>query len=413
MGAVTTRATARSRAGAAVVALAVLGGCAGLEYGSAAYDPARMPGTAEVAERTQYRGYNYLRPMNGYRGAVDERIGELSQAPMTEEAAVEVALLQDTDVQSLMHEHRAQQPSFVRDVAARAASAEDARPVEWKMQGELLSRSTTNRWLREFGEEYLGTAETMTGTAAEARTAYYEAVAAAQLAAMFDQTLEAEKAAAELANEQYLSGTASRLDQARQHLAYAETFKAAAEAKRDAVAKREALNRLLKLSGEQTAWALPDRLPDLPATRPDFGDVEAYAATHSLAAYAGRASPEQLTAGTMLRSEAREHYHRMLTAYDIAKHQRNVVVPLTQVALEEMQLNYNAMLQDVYGLLEASREQIEAGKEYVAALAEFWIAHAELTQLLGGRLPEATPTTTAAAAAAAAATPPADQGTTR
>jgi outer membrane protein TolC len=82
-----------------------------------------------------------------------------------------------------------------------------------------------------------------------ARIAYYEAVAARQLSAMYGQTLEAEKAAAELANEQYRSGTTSRLDQARQHLAYAETFKAAAEAERDAVAKREELNRLLKLWG--------------------------------------------------------------------------------------------------------------------------------------------------------------------
>lgn len=383
------------RAGLAGV-LALLSGCAGIEYGSNAYDPAHMPGTAEVAERTQYRDYNYLRPMSGYQQAVTERIDELAQAPMTEAAAVEIALLQDSGVQDLMLEHWAQRPSFIRDVAARVGSADDPRPVEWKMQGELLSRSTTRRWRTEFGEEYLGTAEAMTDTATKARTAYYEAVAAAQIATMFDQTLDAEKAAAELANEQYRAGTTSRLDQARQHLAYAETFKEATETKRDAVAKREALNRLLKLWGSQTSWELPDRLPDLPATRPELGDVESYAATHGLATYAGRASTAQLTAGVTLRSEVREHYHRMLTAYDIAKHQRDVVVPLTEVALGELQLNYNAMLLDVYELLDATREQIEAGKEYVTTLAEFWIAHAELTQLLGGRLPEPHATTTAA-----------------
>lgn len=379
-------------------ALTFLSGCAGVEYGSDAYDPARMPGTAEVAARTQYRDYNYLRSNSAYQDAVNARIAELSQAPMTEAAAVEVALLQDSGVQDLMLEHWARRPSFVRDVAERVASADDPRPVEWKLQGELLSRSTTNRWRTEFGEEYLETAEAMTGTATKARTAYYEAVAAAQIAAMFDQTLDAEKAAAELANEQYRAGTTSRLDQARQHLAYAETFKAAAEAKRDAVEKREALNRLLKLYGSQTAWALPDRLPDLPATRPEFPDLEAFAATHSIEAYAGRASTAQLTAGATLRSEVREHYHRMLTAYDIAKHQRDIVVPLTEVALGELQLNYNAMLLDVYELLDATREQIEAGKEYVTTLADFWIAYAELTELLGGRLPEPIPTATAAAA---------------
>ena len=107
----------------AAAALAALSGCAGMEYGSNAYDPARMPGTAEVAERTQYRDYNYLRPMSGYQQAVADRIAELAQAPMTEAAAVEIALLQDTSVQDLMLEHWAQRPSFVRDVAARVGSA--------------------------------------------------------------------------------------------------------------------------------------------------------------------------------------------------------------------------------------------------------------------------------------------------
>lgn len=396
-----TKTAGRARFPLRAAALALLlGGCAAAEYGSNAYDPVRMPGTAEIAERTQHRGYNYLRPVSGYREAVAARIAELSKAPMTEAAAVETALLQSNDVQDLMLEHWAQRPSFVAAIAERAGSPDDTRPAEWKLLGELVSRSRTPRWRLEFGEEYLGTAETVLDAAMHARVAYYEAVAAAQLSAMYRQTLEAEKAAAELANEQYRSGTASRLDQARQHLAYAETFKTAAQAEQDAVAKREELNRLLKLWGEQTAWPLPDRLPDLPAQRPDLGDVEAFAATHSVAAYAGRADPAQLEAGATLRSEVREAYHRMLTAYDIARHQRDTVVPLTELALQEMQLNYNAMLEDVYELLDATREQIEAGREYVETLSEFWVAHAELTQLLGGRLPD-TPAATAKAEAAA------------
>lgn len=386
-----------------ILALALLGAlssCAGIEYGSNAYDPERMPGTAEVAERTRYRDSNYLQPLSGYREAVGERIAELSQAPMTADAAVEVALLQSQEMQDLMHKHWAQRASFVEDVAARAGSPDDPRPVEWKMQGELLSWSRTRRWSPEFGEEYLETTDTIVDTAAAARKAYFEAVAAAQLAAVFEQTMDAEKAAAGLANEQYLAGTTSRLDQARQHLAYAETYKAAVEAKREAVEKREVLNRLLKLSGDQTAWPLPDRLPDLPAERPAFADLEAFAVTNSVKAYAGRASTAQVTAGATLRSEVREAYHDMLTAYDVAKFQRDTVMPLTEVALGELQLNYNAMLLDVYELLDATREQIEAGKEYVDTLAEFWIAQAELTEVLGGRLPEPAGATTAAAAAA-------------
>ena len=397
----TVRLQAASRVVVVVALLGALGGCAGLDYGSNAYDPVRMPGTAEVAERTRYRDVNYLQPLSGYRGAVDRRIGELAQTPMTAEAAVEVALLQSQEVQDLMLDHWAQRASFVEDVANRASQSEDVRPIEWKIQGELLSWSRTRRWSPEFGEEYLEITDTIVGTATEARKAYFQAVAAAQLVGMLDQTVDAEKAAAELANEQYRAGTTSRLDQARQHLAYAETYKAAAEARREAVEKREALNRLLRLSGEQTAWSLPDRLPDLPVERPEYSDLEAFAVTNSVNAYAGRASNAQVTAGVNLRSEVREAYHNMLSTYDVAKFQRDTVVPLTETALSELQLNYNAMLLDVYELLDATREQIEAGKEYVATLAEFWIAEAELTELLGGRLPEPAPATTAATATSA------------
>src|SRR5215217_2829841 len=121
----TTPRGARLRIGVAAAALALLSGCAGAQYGSAAYDPARMPGPAEVAERTRYRGYNYLQPVSGYRKAVAATIAELARSPMTEAAAVEVALLQSGDVQDLMHENWAQRPSFVAAVAERAGNEGD------------------------------------------------------------------------------------------------------------------------------------------------------------------------------------------------------------------------------------------------------------------------------------------------
>ncbi|WP_159713279.1 TolC family protein [Geminicoccus flavidas] len=384
-----------SRSAATLAALLLLTGCAGNQYASNAFDPQRMPGTAEVAERTQHRDYHFIRPTSAYQEAVDARIAALAASPMTEAAAVEVALLQDDAVQDLLREYWVLRPGFVTATTVAVGDGQDPRTVEWKVLGELVSRSRTQRWDRAFGAEYLAAVEAILDAAAHARTAYYGAVAAAQLAAMFDQALEAETAAAELVNEQYRAGTVSRYDQAQQHLVYAKTYKEAAEAKRDAVAAREALNRRLELWGEQTAWALPDRLPDLPNARPELGDVEAFAITQSPAAYIGRASTEQREAGALLRSEVREAYHRMLTAYDLAKYQRDVVVPLTDTALTEMQLNYNAMLDDVYGLLEASNVQIEAGRDYVTTLTDFWAAHAELTQKLGGQLPAPRELTTA------------------
>jgi hypothetical protein len=396
----------RPRIGATALLLGALVGCASTDYGSAARDPARMPGLAGVAEHTQYRAYNYLHPVSSYQEAVAARIDELSEAPMTETAAVEIAVLHDAGVQSLLLQwpNYAFRPSFVEAIAETADNSEDPRALEWRILGEILSKSATRRWDRSFGKEYLKAASIVVDTAARARTAYYEAVAATQLAAMFDQVLHADQAAVTLVNEQYRSGTTSRLDQIRQHLAYAEAMKAGAEARREAVTRREALNRILNLHGSDTAWTLPDRLPDLPPARPVLGDVEAYAVTHSPTAYAGRASTAQLKAGIVMRSQVREAYSRMLIAYDIAKYQRDIVMPLVQVALEETQLKYNAMLGDVYELLDTTREQIQAGKEYVATIAEFWVAYADLTHKLGGRLPEPAPVGPDAAVAMTAAT---------
>jgi cobalt-zinc-cadmium efflux system outer membrane protein len=46
------------------------------------------------------------------------------------------------------------------------------------------------------------------------------------------------------------------------------------------------------------------------------------------------------------------------------------------------------MLVGVFQLLQAKREQIEAGASYVDALREYWIARTGVEQLLAGRMPE-------------------------
>jgi len=42
----------------------------------------------------------------------------------------------------------------------------------------------------------------------------------------------------------------------------------------------------------------------------------------------------------------------------------------------------------IYDLIDDTQGQIEAGREYVEALRDFWIAQAELSQAVGGKLPE-------------------------
>ena len=87
------------------------------------------------------------------------------------------------------------------------------------------------------------------------------------------------------------------------------------------------------------------------------------------------------------RSEARESYTGYRTAYDLARHYRDEIVPLRKKISDENLLRYNGMLISVFELIADSREQVMAVNGYIDALKEFWLADTGLVRALGGKLP--------------------------
>ncbi len=85
------------------------------------------------------------------------------------------------------------------------------------------------------------------------------------------------------------------------------------------------------------------------------------------------------------RSEVREAYTGYRSAYDIARHQRDEVVPLNQRIAEENVLRYNGMLIGVFELLADARTQIASVNGAIQALRDFWIAQADLDMALIGK----------------------------
>jgi len=98
------------------------------------------------------------------------------------------------------------------------------------------------------------------------------------------------------------------------------------------------------------------------------------------------------------RSEVREAYTGYRSAYDIARHHRDEIVPLNQRIAEENMLRYNGMLIGVFELLADARMQIASVNASIEALRDFWIAQADLDMALIGK-----PSLTAAAGPATAA----------
>ncbi|MFN3630558.1 MAG: transporter, partial [Casimicrobiaceae bacterium] len=77
-------------------------------------------------------------------------------------------------------------------------------------------------------------------------------------------------------------------------------------------------------------------------------------------------------------SELRERYAAYRTAWDLAHHARQEIVPLRRRISEEILLRYNGMLIDVFALLADAREQAAAVASSIEALAQFWKAEALL-----------------------------------
>jgi outer membrane protein, multidrug efflux system len=89
------------------------------------------------------------------------------------------------------------------------------------------------------------------------------------------------------------------------------------------------------------------------------------------------------------RSEAREAYLGYRTAYDLAVHYRDEVVPLRKFISDETLLRYNGMLVGVFDLLGDIRNQISAVVSSIDAQRDFWLLDTDLQTALTGTSPGA------------------------
>ena len=84
-------------------------------------------------------------------------------------------------------------------------------------------------------------------------------------------------------------------------------------------------------------------------------------------------------------SQLRESYSAYRTAYDVARHYRDEVVPLRKTMAEENVLRYNGMLIGVFELLADTRDQISSVQAAINAYQQFWLADAALSASMTGK----------------------------
>jgi outer membrane protein TolC len=126
----------------------------------------------------------------------------------------------------------------------------------------------------------------------------------------------------------------------------------------------------------QRGWELSLELPLF-----DWGDARVARAEHVYWQALHHAAETAINA----RSEVREAYSAYRSAWDIARHHRDEIVPIRARIAEENLLRYNAMLIGVFELLADARAQIASVNAAIDALRDFWIAQTDLDMALVGK----------------------------
>jgi outer membrane protein TolC len=395
--------------------------------------------------------------------AAGTRVAELLKQPLDADAAVEVALLNNRELQAgyaelgvaeadLVRAGRLSNPSFSFGRLSGNGAVEIDRAVLFDVLGLLTMPVAREAERHRFEQAQLRAAYETVGLAAEARNAYFDAVTARQLVGYFEKVKAAADASNELARKMVAAGNFSKLDQMREQSFYDDATAQLARARQQAVAARERLVRILGLDGDRPTFDLPERLPDLPGAPLEARNAEQTAMDQRLDILMARRATEAtarslgLTKATRIvnvlhagyqnksatgeslgqgyaielelplfdfgsarvaraeaiymqsvnrtaalavraRSEVREAYSSYRTAYDLARHYRDEVVPLRQRISEENLLRYNGMLASVFDLLADAREQVATVSAAVEALRDFWVAETNLQTSLTGRSP--------------------------
>jgi outer membrane protein TolC len=399
--------------------------------------------------------------------ALDARtkIKTLLRKPLSADAAVQIALLNNRGLQAAYNELGIAEATMVAASLPPSPTLSIERlagPLEIEIERRIVANILALATLParasiaadRFHQAQLRAAEETLRVAAETRRNYYRAVAARDTGSFLVQAKSAAGTAADLAKRLGETGAMNKLDQAREHAFHAEVAAQLAAAQQRAASDRERLVRSLGLWGDDLNFRLPGGLPAPPA-RPhalpdievaaigrrvdlqiarieldaltktyglteasrfvnllevsgigkttkdretgdktrargfeaefqipifDFGETRVRAAQETYLQAVNRLSEKAVN----IRSEAREAYRNYRSAYDLARHYRDEVLPLRKTISDETVLRYNAMQIDVFALLAEARQRVGSTLQAIDAQRDFWLASVDLAVAVTG-----------------------------
>jgi outer membrane protein TolC len=272
------------------------------------------------------------------RSAEDEatmrtRVTRLLHHPLGADAAVQIALLNNLDLQATYNRLGIAEALAVKASRPPALSfslSDVSTPVELdierKVIGSLLSLMTMPARTRiasdQFAQAELRAAENTLRIAAETRRAYLRAVASREIAAALGEAKANAEASAELAGHLQQTGAVNKLDQARREVFASETDAELMGARQQVAAAVEKLTRLMGLWHADLDTYLPSVLPPLPGATRSVRAIEQNALNGRVDVQMARLEMEAMAKSYGLTRKT--HFLNVLDATGISKTQKDI-----------------------------------------------------------------------------------------
>jgi outer membrane protein TolC len=306
------------------------------------------------------------------------------------------------------------------------------RAIEGRIANNILSLLTRDRRVAiadlRFRQAQLRAAEATLRVAGDTRTAWIDAVAAFEAAALIAQAQETANAASELAARLDETGALNKSGQARElglwgtevdyfvpdalprlpnGLVARPQIEAEALSRRvdlqvaklelEATAKEQDLTEATRtltdleiIAGFEAEREIEDgdrKTETTPQVEVEF-DIPIFDSGKARKRRAEttymRAANELAQMAVNVRSEARSAYLSYTGSHQIARHFRDAVLPLRRSVEEKALLSYNGMITNTFGLLADTRARLGSDLMEASARRDFWLADANLVAAIYG-----------------------------
>jgi outer membrane protein, heavy metal efflux system len=319
-------------------------------------------------------------------------VASLLRRPLTANSAVQIALLNNHNLQATYEELGVAQADLVEAGLLRnPIFTFERRFPGLAMEADLFKEFIDILLLplrkrvaaAQFETAKLRVGHEILNLAGEVRTAFYEHQGDQQLVDLRKTVAEATERSAEVALRLHEAGNLRDLDLANEQASHAQAKIELAKAQSEATQSREKLNKLMGAFGGQTNWTVAARLPDLPGDEVSTSKLESRAIEQRLDLAARRQQFIAEARGIGLaradailqQGEFGGHYEREKSGESSIGPSINVPLPIfnqgqpalarASARMREAQQRYLALAADIRSDVRAARDRMLLAREQV------------------------------------------------